>query len=326
MAVSRQSFHSTPSPDRAIPKSIACLEDTIRTIAAGEASVLIIGERGTRKEVIARAVHALSPRAAGPFVSVSRPELTEEFIERALFGEGPAPGQGGGRLAKAEGGALFLDEVCDFPIATQARLAEALGAARPQSAGGGNTTARLIASSVREPEESIQSRTLHPELHELLRVFIVRVPPLRERKGEILDLVHDCVSGLAAAHGGSVPRLSSAAISRLIAYPWPGNVHELEQCIAHAFVMANGANIEERHLPSAVGGQGDGGDSDRASEDNLQATIDSVERALIEEALRASHGNQAKAAQNLGITERLMGLRVRKYGIESRHFRHGGQE
>ena len=326
MAVSKHTFDPTPSPDRAFPKAIACLRDTIESVATGGASVFIIGERGTRKELVAQGVHALSARARAPFVFVSRPELTEEFIERALFGSGKHPDTDQGYLVEAEGGTLYLNEVCDFSLATQARLARALDAQRAQHGGDETKGVRLVAASIRTPESAIHDELLHPELYDHLRVFLVRVPPLRERKSEILDLVHHCLAAHARAVGIPVPRMSDAAISRLIAYHWPGNVHELEQSVAHALVMANGKNIEERHLPPAIAGGAPSDDEHPMGEDSLQTTLESVERALIEEALRASHGNQAKAAHSLGITERLMGLRVKKYGIESRHFRHGMDE
>jgi len=325
MAVSRHSFQPTPPSDRAIPKAITCLEEIITSVAAGEESVFILGERGTRKEAVARGVHALSARAREPFVPVSRPELTEEFIERALFGGG-APGNEPGRLEAAAGGTLFLDEVCDFPLATQARLARVLDSQRVRPEDSGHPGVRLLAASVHEPEVALKNRTLHPELYDHLRVFIVRVPPLRDRKGDILVLAHEALATHTRMRGRPAPPLSSTAISCLIAYPWPGNAHELEQCMAHALVMAEGKEIDECHLPAAVRGEVPGDAAAKAGADTLQTTIESVERALIEEALRASHGNQAKAAQSLGITERLMGLRVKKYGIESRHFRQGGAE
>lgn len=316
----RHPFQPAPESGHVIPKAIACLEDTIRSVAPGASSIFIIGERGTRKEWVAQCVHAFGPRARQPFVSFSRPELTEEFVERQLFGLAGPAASGRGRLADAEGGSLFLDEVCDFSLATQARLARVLEARRSdlQQDGAG---VRLIAASEREPEEAIRGQLLHPELYDYLRVFVVRVPALRDRKEEILDLTHDYLDEQARTMGRAMPRLSGAAISRLVAYHWPGNVRELEQTVDHALVVGNGEVIDEQHLPAPLRERPLGDADAPPAADTLQATLESVERALIEEALRTSRGNQAKAAHSLGITERLMGLRVRKYGIESRHYR-----
>ena len=324
MAMPTHLFDPAPLPGDAVPKVIACLTDTLTSVAAGGASVFIIGERGTRTDLAARSVHALSPRAQAPFVSVNQPELTEAFVEQTLFGHGKLPGGEQGLIAQAGGGTLFLNEVCGFSPAIQARLARLLDAQRvqpDQHAHGGGV--RLVAASRREPERALRDGLLHPELYEQLRIFVVRVPPLRERKPEILALAHDALAAQARASGIPVPRLSDAVISRLIAYDWPGNAHELEQAMTHAVIMSQGSTVEERHLPSVLTDSHPADTAMASDGDNLQSTLESVERTLIEEALRASHGNQARAAQRLGITERLMGLRVKKYGIASRHFRQG---
>jgi Nif-specific regulatory protein len=296
-------------------------------VARGNAAVLLRGERGTGTTAIARAIHQLSARARNPFVTVSWPEVTESFVESALFGLVPATAnaaQSKGKIEEAEGGTLFIEEVGDFSLAMQSKLMRCIrertfvkpGSNTPQPA-----DVRIVAASRQELDRLIAEGRFLKDFCDELSVFSIRIPPLRERKTDILLLAQHYLRRHAEAAGKSILRLSSQATSRLLDYAWPGNLSELEHCIEHAVLLCNTNAIELDHLPPALQSAEPGAP---ITEDSLPATLESVERTLIVDALRASNGNRSKAAQLLGITERLMGLRVRKYGIEPRTYRSGG--
>ena len=296
-------------------------------VARGNAAVLLRGERGTGTATIARAIHQLSARARNPFVTVSWPEVTESFVESELFGSATASAntvQSQGKLEEAEGGTLFIEEVGDFSLAMQSKLMRCIrertfikpGSNTPQPA-----DVRIVAASRQELDRLIEEGRFLKDFCDELSVFTIRIPPLRERKTDILLLAQHFLRKHAEKGGKSILRLSSQATSRLLDYEWPGNMTELDHCIQHAVMLCNAVAIEVEHLPPALQNTEAGAP---VTEDSLPATLESVERTLIIDALRASNGNRSKAAQQLGITERLMGLRVRKYGIEPRAYRSGG--
>lgn len=296
-------------------------------VARGNAAILLRGERGTGAATIARAIHQLSGRAENPFVTVSWPEVTESYVENELFGQAAAPPnavQCPGKIEEAEGGTLFIEEVGDFSSAIQAKLMRCIrertfvktGSAMPQPA-----DVRIIAASRKELDQLIDEGRFLKDFCDELSVFTIRIPPLRERKTDILLLAQHYLRKHADAAGKPIQRLSSEAASGLLDYPWPGNLTELEHCVKHAVLLCNASVLELGHLPPMLQRAES---SSPAIEDSLPATLESVERTLIIDALRASNGNRSKAAQQLGITERLMGLRVRKYGIEPKAYRSGG--
>ncbi|GMV94615.1 MAG: hypothetical protein AMXMBFR82_43930 [Candidatus Hydrogenedentota bacterium] len=295
-------------------------------VARGNAAVLLRGERGTGAATIARAIHRMSARAGNPFVTVSWPEVTESFVENELFGLAGSPANAShdqGKIEQAEGGTLFIEEVGDFSPAIQAKLMRCIrertfvkpGSTTPQPA-----DVRIIAASRQELDRLIEEGRFLKDFCDELSVFTIRIPPLRERKTDILLLAQHYLRKHADAAGKPVQRLSSDAASRLLDYAWPGNLTELEHCVEHAVLVCPSGVVELEHLPPMLQ-RADS--SPNTTEDSLSATLESVERTLIIDALRASNGNRSKAAQQLGITERLMGLRVRKYGIEPRAYRSG---
>lgn len=306
------------------PKAVGPIYALADRVAQGHAHILIAAEPGTWADWAARRIHDMSPRAAGPFIRVSRPDLTEAFIEQALFGA-PAPGYDAtgvrglrGLFQEALGGTLYFEELSDYSAATQGRILRAL---REQSAfqTPPAQSVRVIAATGKALDDAPPTpASFGQDLLAHLGAVTVRIAPLRERRSEIIEIAHEFLALSAEAAGKGVRRVSSGAISRLIAYAWPGNLDELKQVIDSAVLVCDGDAVGVEHLPVELQGSGD---SEAKEIDGLQETLDSLERTLIQEALRHCGGNQAKAATELGITERLMGLRVKKYGIDPKRFR-----
>ncbi len=330
MSDQSEAFWQMPELPIEASAAMSAVYDWVRRIAPSDAPVLITGERGTGKPHIARLVHEKSPRARGAFVTVRWPELTEAFVESQLFGavpgaQGDFPGGRGGLLEEAHRGALFLEEISDFSLATQRKLLRYLREGAFERLGGHTLVrpdARLIVATSHDPAQLAEQGRLNPALFEALRVLTVHVPPLRECKADILPLANAFLHRHARLAGRTPPQLGVHAVSALLAHGWPGNLHELDQCMERAALVCEGRQVKPEHLPGHLRAAEDMGASEDSAED-LQATLDNVERALIIDALRRSHGNQARAAHLLGITERLMGLRVRKYGIDPKSFRTG---
>ena len=289
-------------------------------------AVLLQGERGLGKAQIAKLIHERSPRATNSFVGFSLLDLTETFIDTELFGVSDAMQQGFARPAKGmlrdvEGGTIFLQEIGEFPLGIQRKLLKLIRNRQIEPFGGGSQNTcdvRVVAGSSDDLAQLVEQGRFNTELYEELSTYAIRIPPLRERKSDILHLSDAFLAKHSAANGRRILRISSAAMSLVLAYPWPGNLAELEQAIARAVLLCTGDCIEPHHLPDTLR---DRQDEQMDHADTLQSTLHNLERALIIDALRATRGNCAKAAVMLGITERLMGLRVKKYGIDPRLYR-----
>jgi len=288
--------------------------------------VLLRGESGVGKELVAHAIHYNSRRADKPFVKVSSGALPETIIESELFGheKGSFTGaiaQRRGRFELAAGGTLFLDEIGDLSPATQIRLLRVLQEKEFERVGGTETVktdVRIIAATNRDLETLIEEGRFRQDLYYRLNVFPIHVPPLRDRKTDIMLLADHFVEKYSRAHGKNVRRISTPAIDMLVSYHWPGNVRELENCIERAVLLSADEVIHGHHLPPTLQTAEATG---TVPPSDLQAALDGVEREMILDALKSSRGNMAKAARGLGISERLMGLRIRKHGIEPMRFR-----
>ncbi|MBM4032207.1 MAG: nif-specific transcriptional activator NifA [Planctomycetes bacterium] len=307
-------------------KAMQEVYDLIAQVARSSATVLLRGESGTGKELVAHAIHYNSLRADKPFVRVHCGALPETVIESELFGHerGAFTGaiaQRKGRFELAHGGTVFLDEIGDISPSTQIKLLRVLQEREFERVGGTDTLrvdVRLIAATNRHLETLIAANQFREDLYYRLNVFPIHIPPLRERKTDILLLADHFVERYAQANHKAVTRIATPAIDMLVAYHWPGNVRELENCIERAVLLAEGDVIQAHHLsptlqlpvPSRI-----------ASKGTLDATLDAIERDMLVDALKAARGNKAKAARALGLTERLMGLRVKKHGIEPKRFR-----
>jgi len=298
----------------------------IAQVAKSDATVLIEGESGTGKELVAHAIHYHSLRSTKPFIRVHCAALPETVIESELFGheKGAFTGaiaQRKGRFELAQGGTIFLDEVGDLSAPTQIKLLRVLQEREFERVGGTETIeadVRVIAATNRDLEKLIAEKEFRDDLFYRLNVFPIHVPPLRERRTDILLLADFFVEKYSKASHKQIVRISTPAIDMLMSYHWPGNVRELENCIERAVLLATEDVIHAHHLPPTLQMPA----ADRITRGGtLQSVLDDVERDLLVDALKASHGNKAAAARALGLTERIMGLRLRKHDIDYKRFR-----
>jgi Nif-specific regulatory protein len=300
--------------------------DLIAQVSGSDATVLIRGESGTGKELVAHAIHYSSRRAAKPFIKVNCAALPETVIESELFGHEKGAFTGAvsarkGRFELADGGTLFLDEVGDLSTGLQIKLLRVLQEREFERVGGASTLkvdVRLIAATNVELEKLIASGRFRQDLYYRLNVFPIHIPPLRERKTDILQLADFFVEKYGRANQKQVRRISTPAIDMLMSYHWPGNVRELENCVERAVLLSEDDVIHGHHLPPSLQTAEASGTVFRG---RLASNLAGVERELILEALKSCLGNMAMAAKAIGVSERIMGLRVRKYGIDIWRFR-----
>jgi Nif-specific regulatory protein len=318
--------HRPPANTIGRSKAMEKVYSLLSQVAASPTTVLLRGESGTGKELIATAIHEDSPRRRGPFVKVNCAALSESIIESELFGHerGAFTGamqQRKGRFELADGGTIFLDEIGDLSPTTQIKLLRVLQQREFERVGGNETQrvdVRVVAATSRDLETMIEGGGFRRDLYYRLNVFPIRLPPLRERKADIVLLADHFVESFNRAHGRQVRRISTPAIDMLMAYHWPGNVRELENCIERAVLLARDDVVHGHHLPPSLQTAEATGTGPRTG---LKAQLQAVEREIVLDALKSSRGNMAQAARELGITERIMGLRVERYGIDPRRFR-----
>jgi Nif-specific regulatory protein len=302
--------------------------DMIGQVAPSETTVLVRGETGVGKELIASAIHYNSRRANKPFIRVNCAALPESIIESELFGHEKgaftgATSQQKGRFELANGGTIFLDEIGDLSPVMQVRLLRVLQEKEFERVGGaGNVIradVRAIAATNRDLEQLMEVERFRQDLYYRLNVFPIHVPPLRERRTDILELANYFVEKYGKVNHKDVRRISTPAIDLLTSYHWPGNVRELENVIERAVLLTNDDVVHGHHLPPTLQSAESSGTGPKGT---LEETLDNVEREMIVEALKNARGNKAKAARALGITERIMGLRVEKYGVTPRQYKH----
>jgi Nif-specific regulatory protein len=324
----RQSLQKRFRPSNIIGKSkpMQGVYDLIAQVSGSEATVLIEGESGVGKELVAHAIHFNSPRAQGPFVKVNCAALPQSVLESELFGHEKGAFTGAvaerhGRFELAEGGTIFLDEIGDISPSLQVQFLRVLQEREFERVGGTKTLradVRVVAATNHDLRELIANGRFREDLYYRLNVFPIRVPPLRERQADILLLADHFVEVYGKANGKRVRRISTPAIDMLMNYHWPGNVRELENCIERAVLLTDDDVIHGHHLPPTLQTAESSG---TVHDGTLQASVERLERELVVEALKSSRGNMAKAARALGLTERMMGLRVRKHGISPGRFR-----
>jgi Nif-specific regulatory protein len=302
----------------------------VEQVANSTTTVLIRGESGTGKELVARALHEQSPRKNKGFLKFNCAALPESIIESELFGHEKGAFTGAismrkGRFEVASGGTIFLDEIGDISPATQVKLLRVLQEKEFERVGGHapiKCDVRIIAATSRNLEEMMEQGKFRADLYYRLNVFPIYVPPLRERKSDILLLADYFVGKFNVANGREVKRISTAAIDLLMSYHWPGNVRELENCIERAVLLCNATSIEAHHLPPTLQKRDP---SENTPSGTLDAALGALEYEMIVAELKACDGNMAKAARNLGITERQIGLRVKRFGIDFKRFRGDGE-
>ena len=302
----------------------------IRHVADSTTTVLILGETGTGKELIARAIHMNSPRSRGPLVQVNCAAIPDTLIESELFGHerGAFTGavrQRRGRFEEAHEGTIFLDEVAELSAAAQAKLLRVLQEKQFQPLGSSKivrTNARVIAATNRRLEECTAAGQFRNDLYYRISVFPIYLPPLRDRGNDIILLADHFVLKYAKELGKPVRRISTEVVETFLSNPWPGNVRELENCIERAILLAEGESIEMAHLPPSLQTKSREGTVSRKP-DRLSSAVKAQERVLIEEALKQTRGNQTQAARMLGTTKRILQYKVKKMGIDPGQFRQG---
>lgn len=300
--------------------------EQIAQVARTNTTALIRGESGTGKELIAHAIHYNSPRSGKPFVKVNCAALPETLIESELFGHEKgsftgAVGRKKGRFEMAEGGTLFLDEIGDLSPAMQVKLLRVLQEREFERVGGVETVkvnVRLIAATNVDLEQAVQAGTFRSDLYYRLNVFSIYMPPLRERRADVLLLADHFLEKYGRQNGRSIKRISTPAIDMLTSYHWPGNVRELENVVERATLVCEGNVIHGYHLPPTLQTAEGSGTVTRTS---LEQAVQAYEKEMIMDALKTTRGNRARAARMLDTTERILGYKVEKYKIDCKRFR-----
>jgi Nif-specific regulatory protein len=300
--------------------------EQVAQVARTETTVLVRGESGTGKELIAQAIHYNSLRAKRPFIKVSCAALPESLIESELFGYEKGAFTGAqtskkGRFELAEGGTLFLDEIGELNLATQVKLLRVLQAKEFERLGATKTigaNVRVIAATNKDIERAIADGIFRDDLYYRLNVFSIFIPPLRERKPDLLLLADHFLEKASLANGKHIKRISTPAIDMLMAYHWPGNVRELENAIERAVVVCDGQVVHAHHLPPTLQTAASSGTAMSLS---LKDALAAYEKDLIQDALKTSRGNRAKAARLLNTTGRIMNYKVKQLGIDWRRFK-----
>jgi two-component system response regulator FlrC len=296
--------------------AMAPVVDALRKVAPTDATVLITGESGTGKEVAARTIHALSGRSGGPFVAMSCAAISETLIESELFGHEKGAFTGAtaarrGRIELADGGTLFLDEIAELKLELQSKLLRVLQERKFERVGGTRTIdvdVRWIAATNRDLTQMLQSGAFRDDLYHRIAVFPISLPPLRERRQDLIPLAEALLARIGAQLGRPGLRLDAAATRRITGADWPGNVRELANALERAAILAGGTTIGAEHLVldlrlapvAATGGV---------------RPIADVEREAIEQALAAFGGNRRLAADRLGIGVRTLYEKLKRYGI-----------
>ena len=300
--------------------------DQVTQVARSNATVLLRGESGTGKEMIANAIHYNSLRSKRPLIKINCAALPDTLIEAELFGYEKGAFTGAertkkGRFELADGGTLFLDEIGDLPLQTQIKLLRVLQEREFERLGGVETlksNIRLIAATNKNLEEAIARGEFREDLYYRLNVFSIFLPPLRERKSDILLLAEHFLEKYEAEHGKRIRRISTPAIDMLMSYHFPGNVRELENAIERAVLVCDANVIHGHHLPLTLQTAEISG---TVTDLSLAAAVAAFERGMIQDALKSTKGNASKAAKMLDSTERILGYKIKKYGIDAMRFR-----
>ncbi|MDR2617702.1 MAG: sigma 54-interacting transcriptional regulator [Treponema sp.] len=307
-------------------KSMRGVYEMILQVAPSDATVLITGESGTGKELVAAEIHRLSKRVGASLVKINCAALPESIIESELFGHEKGAFTGAvslrkGRFELAHRGTIFLDEIGELPPQIQVKLLRVLQERELERVGGNQTIkvdVRLITATNRNLEEEVRSGRFREDLYYRLNVFPIHIPPLRERKSDIVLLADHFTEKYAEKNGKLIKRISTPAIDLLTSYSWPGNVRELENCIERAVILSTDMVIHSYNLPPSLQSAAS---TNTEPTTTLEAALSRLEKELIVEALKLSDGNMAAAARRLGVTERQMGLRVHHYGINWKLYR-----
>src|SRR5581483_808951 len=305
-----------------VGKSKKVLEvlDLVASASASTATVLLEGESGTAKELIARAIHQMGPRRDKAFIAVNCASLPEKLIESELFGHmkgafTTAIYDRPGRFELADHGTLFLDEIGDMSPAAQAKVLRVLQEHEFERVGGTKTVqvdVRIIAATNKDLAQAVAQGLFREDLYYRIRVFPIRVPPLRERKDDIFPLIKHFMAKFSRETGKQITNISPKALEFLLSYPYPGNVRELENMIEHAFVTSPGPTILIENLPKPVTPP----IKEAHSPSVHEGVLASQEKALVLKTLEEMNWNQVKAAERLGISRSTLWRRLKELGIK----------
>jgi DNA-binding NtrC family response regulator len=298
-------------------RAMSALYEVVGRLAAAMSTVLVTGETGTGKEVIADRLHARSPRAKGPFVRINCASVPEPLLESELFGHEKGAFTGAdrrraGHFEAASGGTILLDEIAEMPLAVQAKLLRVLerrAVVRVGSSAETPVDTRILCATHRDLEREVQAGRFRQDLFYRISTFTLEVPPLRRRPTEILLLADAFLRRFAAAGGKPAPMLSHEAAMLLSAYAWPGNVRELRNAMEHAVVMTDSGIVTPLQLPRSLRGTSD------AAPAAMRDALDDVERQAIIAALAAEADNRTRAAKRLGMSRRALIYKMIKYAL-----------
>jgi DNA-binding NtrC family response regulator len=296
------------------------LRRDIEKIAPSDATVLLLGESGTGKDLVAHTIHEASARRGGPFVAVNAAALPETLAEAELFGHEKGAFTGAvasrpGRFEMASGGTLFLDEVGTLSPAVQAKLLRALESRRIERVGGRRTISvdfRLLSASNEDLESRVAAGSFREDLYYRINTIPIRIPPLREREGDVRLLAGHFLEKFRARHRSGVERLSAEVLQRLEQHLWRGNVRELEHVIEMLVLFAEGQEVTEEDLPRVLRG---GRAVEAASQRPFAQAVAEFERRLLAEAIAGAGGVKAEAARRLGLDGNQIKYLCRKYGL-----------
>jgi DNA-binding NtrC family response regulator len=299
----------------------------IEKVAPADTTVLVWGESGVGKEMVARAIHQLSRRASRPMLAINCAAIPETLLESELFGYERGAFTGAyakkkGLVEQASGSTLFLDEIGDLGLQLQGKILRLLQERQIQRLGGTDTIpvdVRIISATHRDLAKMMAEGSFRDDLYYRLNTFPILVPPLRERPTDIPLFIESFIRNFQSLGNGKVKRVSPAAMERLLAYRWPGNVRQLQSTIERAVILAEGEVIEESHLPAEiVSAHADSPGETLSAETDIPdegLSLEDVEKRLLIQAMQRSGGVIAKAARLLGLTYRTMQYRLEKHGI-----------
>ncbi len=295
----------------------------VEMAAPSSASVLITGETGSGKEIVARTIHKLSPRAAGPFVAINCSAIPETLMESEIFGHerGAFTGAAERRIGcfeLADGGTLLLDEIGEMPAPTQAKLLRVLEDRKVRRLGSKTETpvdVRVLAATNKDPEQAVGSGQLRQDLYFRLNVFHINLPPLREHKDDIPLLVEHMLRDVNAKHGKHVRGIGAEVLDIFMGHTWPGNIRELRNVLERASIMCEKDLITRACLPGEFGRSAARGPSDISTiKFPVGTTVDAMERELILQTLSATGNNKTRAAELLGISLKTLHNKLKEYG------------
>ena len=292
----------------------------IEQVAHSNATVLIRGESGTGKDLVAHAIHYNSLRSEKPFIKVNCTALPETLLESELFGHEKGSFTGAterkiGRFERANGGTIFLDEIGDFSLNLQVKLLRVMQFKEFERLGGNETiksNVRIVVATNKNLEEEIKNGLFREDLYYRINVFPIFLPPLRDRKDDIMLLGDFFLERYAKENAKFINRISTPAIEMLTSYHWPGNIRELENCVERAVLLCNDEVIRSEHLPPSLQTVKK---EAAATGRTLPEMVENLEKEMIVESLKKVAGQQRKAAKSLGLTERMLGYKIKKYHI-----------